>query len=408
MSKEGRHVINLFRKGRDIICQFDHKIPSDLSIRMFVGQGFEYWSPATMRGVGCGGSETAAAFLAKAFARRNCQPIIYAMDNQVWDGVIYRFFRSYIPDNIPCNLFISSRMPEVFNSNIPAEQKWLWFHDTDLFHRFKPEHAEQLNAIIALSQWHAGHLKRVYPFLKDAEIIDFDNNEMLFEDLWTNSVQYKDAKISKVPPIAIIGNGINTSSFGNGDKTPYRFAWCNSPDRGLEQVLSMWHLIKREMPESELKIFYGWDYFDNTLMYPQQRELKAKLKKLLQQEGVEWCGRVGQKQLAKELVKTDIMLYPPPHQFRETYGITFLEAQAAGVICFYRKSGALGETIGSRGIPLEMDAKPEEIVDKIKNIMSNKELCAKMRKEGREYAMGRDWSVQADKFLQLYRRLGDG
>jgi len=406
-TRKGRHIVNLQREPSRIICEYDKNVPKHLCIRYFLGQGLENWSIKTIRENGCGGSEIWAAMTAKELAQRDCQPIIYAMDNQVWDGVLYRNFKDFSPKSMGCNVFISSRVPEVFYNDTESEQKWLWAHDICFGDRFTPEIAERIDCLVALSQWHAGHLKRCYPFLKDAEIIDMDNNKLTYDDQWKAGVWYEDAKISNVPKIAIIGNGMDTKKFEvQEDKIPHRFIWCSSPDRGLEQVLNMWPLIKKSLPDAELKVFYGWEYFNSALWIPGLKDMKQRIKQLIRQEGVEWCGRVGQEQLAREYLKADILLYPPPHDFRETYGIAFLEAQAAGTLCFYRENGALGETIGKRGIPLRLDMTPEEIVEKITNVIIDKEYCDKFREKGKKYALKRTWASQADKMLELYKQIG--
>lgn len=405
-SKDGRHILNLQREQTRIICEYDKKPPEGLRVRLFTGMGLEHWSPQTIREIGCGGSETALAWTAREFAKRDCYPILYGMDNQVWDGVVYREHSTYKPDSIPCDLFITSRVPQVFNDDIPAKQKWLWLHDIHVRDGLTPEIAERVDLIMTLSHWQAGHIKRVYPFLKDAEIIDMEENEVTYDDTWTGGCFFEDASISKVPPIAIIGNGIDIERFDiTEERIPRRFIWCSSPDRGLEEVLNMWPLIKKALPDAELKIFYGWNYFDSTLFIPEQRSFKERIRKLIRQDGVEWCGRVGQEEIARELCKADIMLYPPPHQFRETYGIAFLEAQAAGVLCFYRENGALGETIGNRGIPLPMDMEPEQVVSRIVEVISNEKLCNSLREGAKKYARKRTWGRQAEKILELYRRL---
>ena len=115
-----------------------------------------------------------------------------------------------------------------------------------------------------------------------------------------------------------------------------------------------------------------------------------------------------QEQLAKEMMKTDIWLYPPPHSFRETYCITALEAQASNVLCFYRQNGALGETIGNRGIPLRLDMSKEEIVQTIVETKIDNEFCDRMIARAREYAMNRSWESQSLKFLALYKRIEEG
>ncbi len=400
---QGRRVINLQESEEGVLCEYDLAKPEVL-VRMYCGQGLEFWNPTTIKEVGCGGSETSAAYVCKEFARDGkAYTFLYGMDNQTWDGVVYRTYNNYNPGTPPCNIFIASRIPELIDQEIPAFQKWLWVHDTDCGDRLTPERAEKFDAIIALTKWHAGHLKRVYPFLKDCEIVDGDNLPLLYEDSYTRATFFKEAKCRKLPVLAIIGDGIDTERFSYPtDKIPHSFLWSSAPDRGLLEVLTLWSKIKEALPDATLKIFYGWGYYDRSLGFPGQRELKSKILELLKQEGVEWVGRVGQTKLAEVMAHTQCLLYPP-HPFRETCFITGLEAQASKMITFYRENGALGETVGDRGIPLKMDSTPEEIVSTITRVLQDKELYDKILNRGREYAMTqRDWRHQVEKMRGLY------
>lgn len=392
VQKPGRHILNLRYEPGKAVLEYDLKVPN-FFIRMFVGRGLEYWSPQTIKSQGCGGSETSAALVCKEWAKRGAQPFLYAMDTQVWDGVIYR--TAFTPETPPCQVFISSRVPEVLGDSIPCDQKWLWLHDTDVGDRLRPEICEKIDAIICLSKWHVGHIKRCYPFLKDCEVIDYDENPLTYEDDYTRGVFHKDAKLKKLPKIAIIGDGIDTSRFEGLDFTKEKnsFVWISSPDRGLEELLTQWKNIKEKLPDATLKIYYGWNYFDKALGIPGMREYKNRIIELLKQDGVEWVGRVGQDELAKILAKTEYYIYPP-HPFRETYGIAFVECQMAKVKVLYRMNGALGETIGDRGIPIPMDA--QDISSFIKDIDTQK---------GYDYALTRDWKYQVEKMEKLYWRL---
>ena len=405
VSAPNRHLLNLRREPSRIVCEYDHTVCQGLSVRLYVGQGLEYWNPKTIQEIGCGGSETAAARISAEMAKQGHVPILYAMDNQVWDGVVYREHSRFNPSTLmPHDLFISSRVPEILNNDIAAKQKWLWMHDIHCFNRLTPDIAERIDAIVCLSHWHADFLRRVYPFLSECEVIDMDDQGKTFEDAWTPATFYKDEKINRLPKIAIIGNGLDTERFIDlkADKIPNRFIWCSSPDRGLEELLIMWGGIKKHLPDATLKIFYGWEYFDTTLYIPEQREFKERIKKLIKQDSVEWCGRVGQDRLAGELAKASFMLYPP-HPFRETYGIAFLEAQAAGVVCIYRQNGALGETIGKRGVSLPMDMNHDNIIQKtVETAQSDLNGIIKL---GKEFALNRTWKAQCDKMLGLYGRI---
>ena len=409
VSKEGRHIINLRREPTRLWFEYDRKPKDDqkaISMRFYVGQGLEFWSPETIAKNGCGGSETAVAMMAQELAKLNCDSIVYAMDNQVWNGVIYRNFRDYNPEAVQCHLFISSRVPELFQDNILAKQKWLWAHDIHFWDRLTPEIAERIDVIIALTHWHAEHLKRAYPFLKDCSIIDLDDHDKTYDDLWTPNIFYPDGTITNLPKLVILGDAIDVKRFRNirERRILHRFVWCSSPDRGLEELLQMWGSIKKGLPDAELKIFYGWDYFDKSLYIPVQREFKERIKQLIQQDGVEWCGRIGQVQIVRELMKADCMVYPP-HAFRETYGIAFLEAQAAGCLVFYRQNGALGETVGDRGVPIPIEAKQDEVVQIILEALSQREECGRIRWRAKRYGLQRTWAKQAEKLLNLYWEL---
>jgi glycosyltransferase involved in cell wall biosynthesis len=406
ISSEKRHLVNLRSETSRIWFEYENTEIKGKFIRMFLGQGLEHWNPHTINNIGCGGSETAAAMVAKRFAEKGHNPILYAMDNQIWDGVMYRSFDRYNPQMTDCDWFISSRVPDIFNGKINAAQKWLWVHDVHCGERLTPEAAAEINVIVALSHWHVDFLKRVYPFLKDAEVVDMDDQDKTYEDVCTPVVFHQDAKCRRLPKIAIIGNGLNTDKFQKTiKKVPHSFIWCSSPDRGLEQLLNLWPGIMKQWPDATLRIFYGWNYFDSSLFIQSQREFKERIKQLVKQPGVQWCNRIGQEELAIELLKAEAMVYPPPHDFRETYGIAFLEAQAAGTIVFYRQNGALGETVGDRGVPLALDMTADKIVETVINTLQDKALCDTLRVKGKEYAGKRSWDLQADKFLSLYGKL---
>ena len=403
ISKLGRRIISLYRNSsakssEDILlCEFDHRPMDSKHIKIFLGEGPEHWNPATIKNRGCGGSETAAAWLARALAKERCFNILYARDNQIWDGVLYRPHQQL--SSAPCHLFISSRLPEIIDSQPAAIQKWLWMHDVDCWDRLTPIRASQFDVIWALSHWHVNHLKRTYPWLAEAPVIDALHRPATFEDDSDYPQRtYPGEQPEKPPTFMILGNGIDTNHFATleGERKPYRFIWVSSPDRGLEELLGFWPKIKSGFPEAELHIFYGWEYFDLTLYLPHQREFKARIKKALEQPGVFWRGRIGQEELAREMMISDAWLYPP-HGFRETCCIAAMECQAAGVLTFYRENGALGETIGERGIPVTND----NLLEKLE-LLKDREKCQGLRDKAREWAMLQDWEIIAKTVLRVY------
>ena len=406
VAQDGRRILNLKHEGTKVTCQYDHVVADGLLVKMYIGQGLEHWNPQTIMDQGCGGSETAAAQVAMNLTRSKHRALVYAMDNQVWDGAIFRHHSLWKPQYPPADLVISSRQPDVFNQSVLANQKWLWVHDIHCGPVLTPEVAGQLDAIVCLSHWHAGFLKRTYPWLAECEELDLDWNTPSYEDNVTVGQFHADAKLVRKPILAIIGDGIDSKRFENLDlsqKKPHSFIWGSSPDRGLEQVLNLWPLIRQAWPDATIDIYYGWNYFDSSLGVSGQREFKARILELIKQEGVTWRGRIGQLQLAQEMARSQIWLYPPPHEFRETYCILAQELQAAGVVCFYRQNGALGETIGPlRGVPLTLDATPEQIVQRLVRVMSDPEEWQRLTIEGRRQALRQSWGEQTNKMLKLY------
>ncbi len=120
-------------------------------------------------------------------------------------------------------------------------------------------------------------------------MIDMDDQDKTYEDDWCLNKYNEDEECVRIPKITIIGNGLDVDRFkGIKEKRiPNRFIWCSSPDRGLEELLNLWPLLKKKLPDAQLRIFYGWDYFDSSLHIPAQREFKERLRVLIKQDGVE-------------------------------------------------------------------------------------------------------------------------
>jgi len=402
-SKPDRHLLQLHRtEEANIFCQYDHRLPEGLLVRLFLGQGPEDWNPWTIENIGSGGSELAAAFLAQEFTKLDNLVFLYAMNYEVWDGVIYRPWQRY--EGIPCDLFISSRVPDIFYKPIEAKQKWLWVHDVHCGDRLTPEVAEQLDAIIVLSKWHLDYMKKTYPFLQECEVVNFEQRLKTYEDSPDTTIFYPEAKLRHKPKFAIISDGINVERYAEvAEKHKHRFIWASSADRGLEQVLQLWPMIRKEWKDAELHIFYGWVYFDKWYSNnPTMMGWRRKIMKLMRQDGVINHGRVGQAEMIKEWLKSDIWLYPPPHNFRETCCISAIEAQASRVLCYYRMNGALGETIGNRGHPIPLTATPQQIVAYILNTY---EKSDKIRKRAKEWALTQGWKEKARMFIDLYNKI---
>jgi glycosyltransferase involved in cell wall biosynthesis len=129
--------------------------------------------------------------------------------------------------------------------------------------------------------------------------------------------------------------------------------YSSSPDRGLELLLDVLPQIQKEVPEAEVHIFYGfsnWEKSARSRNDQGQIALIERLRRKFDQPGVVERGRVGQRTLAKELMKAKLVAYPT--WFTETFCLTVVEAMASGTPVITTDVAALQTTVGDAGILL--------------------------------------------------------
>ncbi len=105
----------------------------------------------------------------------------------------------------------------------------------------------------------------------------------------------------------IFGNGIVPSQFQKNIKKKKKLCiYASNYVRGLEQLLVIWNDVVKEIPEAELKIYYGW----NTWMYGEHIDnILNKIKGLLQNlPNVEECGSVDHYTLAEKFLQSEYWL----------------------------------------------------------------------------------------------------
>lgn len=293
-----------------------------LGIAFVLGPGHEMWTPLDIEGKGIGGSETAAVRLADEFSKRGHYVTVYGPEEGVYNGVVYRHWQKYDPTT-ERDVVIVSRELAPLQERPNASIVMLWCHDIAYNDGdFTEEIAGRVDKIVLMSEWQKGYWQERYPWLADEKLV-------------------------------VAGNAIIPYDVSGVERIRGRFIYSSSPDRGLDDLLIRWPLIKEMCPEAELHVFYGWQYLDTV---PQLRAFKQNVLALSRQEGVFMHGRVGQRELAKEFAKAQFWLYPSmlPRQptqlsngadFHETFCISAVEAQMYGCIPITRAVGALSERL---------------------------------------------------------------
>ena len=299
------------------------------SIAFFTQPIPEYWNPDTLDEGGHGGAETAIIKLAPYFAADGWRTVVFGNPGpyrgQDKNGVEWWDSDEYLPIE-KFKTFISSRSVIPFDIKPVSDMNFLWMHDVNI----GQESSEVLNMpdrIVAITNWHSNHLQNLYG---------------------------QDSKKMSVIPNGIIPERFDKNDWEN--KKNNKFIYSSSPDRGLDTLLGMWPIIRERYPEHELHIYYGWEIIDKIIEQHRGRtqgmsyleEFKNKCLGQIaflggEEGGIYQHGRVNQDQLAKEMAECTFWTYPT--EFMETFCITAIEMQMAGVIPVTSRLAALNEVV---------------------------------------------------------------
>lgn len=304
------------------------KNPKDIS--MYVGFGPEPWTPETISKSGIGGSETMAWEMARRLSAMGHKVRLFGDcpgREGTYEGVEFLHHDKY--RNIDTEIFISSRRAFVFNDEHGLKSKinLCWIHDVCCGDTLTHKNALRIDKFLCLSQWHREYFLNLYQFVHPDQVL-------------------------------VTRNGIDLERFADVgvSRNNHRAIYSSSPDRGLQAALDSWHIVRQRVPDAELHVYYGFDSWEKSAVSDDQRRLIAHLKRLIDSKasiGVYNHGRIGQKELAREFLKSGVWAYPT--WFSETSCISAMEAQAAGMRIVTSPIAALNETVGDRGVMIHGD-----------------------------------------------------
>ena len=267
--------------------------------------------------------------------------------------------------------------------NYKTKNIYLWLHDLEILatvdHKWMSneeqiilltECANELNGIICLTKWHENFIREKYPML--------------------NNVPYH-----------IIGNGIDLSTFPEkSNKIKHRFYWSSRPERGLDRLLSMIPSLRKRLPDAELYVstYTSSEVRDRKFYTPPEKILKLK-ENIESIEGCYYLGSLPQEELHKEMMKSDVWLYPT--DFKETYCITALEMMACNVLCVCSDLAGLTETIGDRGVLFDPNSTDEEILN---ILISALEKSDEYKKRGYDWVIDKTWKNRSEEWLNIINK----
>ena len=363
------------------------------------GGSWEQWSPLQVINGGLGGSETALVRLSACLGRAGYEVKVYAdtaeRNSISAGGVVWKPFTAFDPTET-CDLLVVSRLPHVFdNPSFAAARTALWCHDHSYPDGLTPARAEKIDHVVVLSEWQRRRFERLYPFAADR--LHVQRNGITYIDPATQETVYGDAG----RPFA--------------ERQP-RCVFSSSADRGLDVLLQLWPRIRAKVPDAELHVFYGWETLDRVaIVNPQLLAYKARVFELVEEcdgeaGGVFMRGRVGQRELAAEMMQARVWSYPTA--FLETSCIGAMEARAAGLPIVTSGLGALRETVGPHGLLLGWGGEEDDpcnqtleyqdaFVGKVVGLLTNEQRWTGWHRRALRGADRLDWLLRAEEWAHL-------
>ena len=309
----------------------------------YLGAGWEKWDEKNLISGGIGGSETAAIWMAREFARIGYQVKMFAdpasdhMDSS-GDDVEYINWQKYekFAKSTYVDFLVSSRTCEPFNKFMHAYRKYVWIHDIFINSDKNYNcHVDKVNYFLTLSDWHKDFVHQHHNIPRDK--------------------------------ILVTTNGIDPTRYVNKqiEKIPGQIVYSSSPDRGLDTLLYLAPFIKQHVPNLKIIVAYGFDNWEKAVLWRKdQNEIKQMndLKEQLKQPYVEYIGRVDQKKLAEIQLQSSAWFYPT--RFWETNCITSIENGFAKNPILTSKLAGLITTVKDSGILIDGDAYNQDYREK--------------------------------------------
>ena len=302
--------------------------------------GFEPWTGCDILTKGVGGSETYIIEMARHIqAQGTFQVVVFCncLKHTFFEDVIYyqlnKYF-SFVRENRVHSCIVSrfsEYLPVAFKSRI--ENVYMVLHDLTPSGCVIPIDPK-LKKIFCLTEWHVEHMSSQFPQLK----------HLLTHFYYGIDVDKFNVSLTHTPI------------------EQFKFIYSSFPNRGLLQLLKMWHRIYSAEPRASLHIYSDINgKWVNSVAGKEMVEIQKLLQmynKKPNRMNVYYHGWVSKKELADAWLTSDIWFYPCT--FAETFCLTALEAALTKTFAITSNLAALNNTVDNRGILIHGDPTTEE------------------------------------------------
>jgi glycosyltransferase involved in cell wall biosynthesis len=271
---------------------------------------------------GAGGLETTYIELPTELAKLGHEVFVFGRCHpHVHQGVWYLPYDQENPLEYNPDVIVTSRWYDVIN---PERPTILWLQDAILFGSKDQIRFGDVKLIVVSSRWHYGHVLTQFSGLVKKEtirIIPLSVRKELY-----------DQRVPRIPTQCI---------------------YTSSPDRGLEILADLWPRIKQKVSDANLVVTYGWNSIENWSAPESWKEkIREQKKKILEKlPDAHFTGRLPKHELARVQLSSGVCLYPC--NFWETFCLSGLELQMAGVPIITSHIGALDTTLGEGNIMID-------------------------------------------------------
>lgn len=334
------------------------------SIVYYTGATSHEWTPDSLVS-GIGGAEGRIIYLAKEWVKLGYEVTVYnncGSKEGIYDSVQYLNYRKFNPYD-QFDILIMWQFAWRLKFPIKANKVWLDLGQGVLL----PEQV-------------------TYDKLKGYDTIFCKN-------------KYHRSLLPEIPDslIAIIPNGLDSKfiNLKKNPKQPNKIIYASNYSRGLEYMLRFgWPIIKRELPEAELHIYYGWS--KNV-----ESDWKKAMLELMKQPGVTEHGKVGREKLMEEKSTSTINYYGCT--FDELDCNTVRESAFVGCVPVTTNYAGLQDKdycIKVSGHPYKRETQ-EALAYKIVELLKNVHQLEKLREECFELVQNETWEKVAKLWLDM-------
>ncbi len=197
---------------------------------------------------------------------------------------------------------------------------------------------------------------------------------------------------------------------GRANEIPH-FLYASSPDRGLVHLLRAWPKFREAIPGCKLRVAYGVDNFVNHSRWShyEQGEMAIDIERLLDQEGIEYLGKIGQDVLARVHAATDVFTYScDPCSPTETGAISVIEALAAGDVPVITDADCLPSEFGKVTKVVPLPWYEDDYIDAVIELLDDEKEYRRLQVAGRKFAEKRDWKLVSRDWIKMIKKLQRG